>query len=417
MTTLSTAVRFDRAFFMLLADWLAVGVAIALPWSTTASGICIALWLAVLLPTLDMAALRREIATAAGGLPVLLWCLGAVGMVWASVDWSARLGGLDGFNRLLAIPLLFAQYRRSTHGYWVIWGFLVSSALVLIASFVIALFPGLNWRDPAVPGIPAHDDIYQSSAFLICTFALLGFACDEGRKRHWGKTLGLIAIGTAFLVDFAFATFSRAALLVAPVLVALLGWRERRGGGLLAACVLLGAVGIGAWFAAPSLRARIDQSFDELADYLATDKGTSIGEHTAFLKESLAISVAAPIFGHGTGSIPEEFRKITAGKAGASAEPTVNPHNQTFAVTIQIGLVGALVLWSMWVAHLLLFRGDSVIAWCGKVVIAENIVSSTFHTHLFDFNNGWLYVFGVGVLGGMVLRERAALPAKTVLLR
>ena len=375
------------------------------------------LGLSVLLPTLDVAAIRREIATAAGGLPVLLWCLGAVGMVWASVDWSARLGGLDGFNRLLAIPLLFAQYRRSTHGYWVIWGFLVSSALVLIASFVIALFPGLNWRDPAVPGIPAHDDIYQSSAFLICTFALLGFACDEGRKRHWGKTFGFIAIGAAFLADFAFATFSRAALLVAPVLVALLGWRERRWGGLLAACVLLGAIGVGAWFAAPNLRARIDQSFDELGDYLATNKGTSIGEHTAFLRESLAISAAAPILGHGTGSIPEEFRKITAGKAGASAEATVNPHNQTFAVTIQIGLVGALVLWSMWIAHLLLFRGDSVIAWCGKVVVAENIVSSTFHTHLFDFNNGWLYVFGVGVLGGMALQERAALPAKTALLR
>jgi hypothetical protein len=25
---------------------------------------------------------------------------------------------------------------------------------------------------------------------------------------------------------------------------------------------------------------------------------------------------------------------------------------------------------------------------------------------LFDFANGWLYVFGVGVLGGMALRER-----------
>jgi hypothetical protein len=55
-----------------------------------------------------------------------------------------------------------------------------------------------------------------------------------------------------------------------------------------------------------------------------------------------------------------------------------------------------------------LFRGDRVIAWYGKVVVVENIVSSTFHTHLFDFTNGWLYVFGVGVLGGMVLRERAA---------
>ena len=416
MTVFSTTARFDRAFFALLADGLAAAVAIALPWSTTAASICIVAWLVVLLPTLDMAAIRREIVTAAGGLPVLLWCLGAVGMVWASVDWSARLGGIEGFNRLLAIPLLFAQYRRSTHGYWVILGFLASSALVLIASLVLLLFPGLNWRDHAVPGIPAHDDIYQSSAFLICAFALFGFACDEGRKQLWGKTFGFIAIGAAFLADFAFVTFSRATLLVAPVLAAQLGWRERRWNGLLAACVLVGAIGIGAWFAAPNLRARIDQSFDELGDYLATDKGTSIGEHTAFLKESLAISAAAPILGHGTGSIPEEFRKITAGKAGASAEPTVNPHNQTFAVTIQIGLVGALVLWSMWIAHLLLFRGDSAIAWCGKVVVAENIVSSAFHTHLFDFNNGWLYVFGVGVLGGMVLRERAALPAKTVLL-
>jgi len=244
MTVFSTNARFDRAFFVLLADGLAAAVAIALPWSTTAASICIVAWLVVLLPTLNVAAIRRETVTAAGGLPVLLWCLGAVGMLWASVDWSARLGGLDGFNRLLMIPLLFAQYRRSTHGYWVIWGFLVSSVLVLIASFVLVLIPGLNWRDHVVLGIPAHDDIYQSSAFLICAFALLGFACDEGRKRHWGKTFGLIAIGAAFLADFAFATFSRVVLLVAPVLAALLGWREQRWSGLLAACVLLGAMAL-----------------------------------------------------------------------------------------------------------------------------------------------------------------------------
>jgi hypothetical protein len=192
------------------------------------------------------------------------------------------------------------------------------------------------------------------------------------------------------------------------VLAALLGWRERRWSGLLAACVLLGAVGIGTWFASPNLRARIHQSFYELDEYLATNKGTPIGEHTAFLKESFAISASAPILGHGTGSIPEQFRQITAGNTGASAEATVNPHNQTFAVTIQIGLVGALVLWSMWIAHLLMFRGDSMIGWCGKVVVVENIVSSTAHTHLFDFTHGWLYVFAVGVLGGMVLRERDA---------
>jgi hypothetical protein len=37
--------------------------------------------------------------------------------------------------------------------------------------------------------------------------------------------------------------------------------------------------------------------------------------------------------------------------------------------------------------------------------VVENIVSSVAHSHLFDFGNGWLYVFAVGVLGGVVLRD------------
>ena len=81
--------------------------------------------------------------------------------------------------------------------------------------------------------------------------------------------------------------------------------------------------------------------------------------------------------------------------------------NQTFAVAIQIGLLGAIVLWSMWIAHFRLFRGDGSIAWFGTVVVVENVVSSTVHSHLFDFAHRWLYVFGVGVLGGMALHKRA----------
>jgi O-antigen ligase len=34
------------------------------------------------------------------------------------------------------------------------------------------------------------------------------------------------------------------------------------------------------------------------------------------------------------------------------------------------------------------------------------VVSSLFNSHLFDFTQGWIYVFGVGVAGGMILRRR-----------
>jgi len=53
-----------------------------------------------------------------------------------------------------------------------------------------------------------------------------------------------------------------------------------------------------------------------------------------------------------------------------------------------------------------LLRRHSAFTWLGLIVVAENVLSSTVHSHLFDFNAGWLYVFGVGALGGTILGER-----------
>jgi hypothetical protein len=52
-----------------------------------------------------------------------------------------------------------------------------------------------------------------------------------------------------------------------------------------------------------------------------------------------------------------------------------------------------------------LFRTGGWAAWVGTVVVVENVVSSLAHSHLFDFMHGWVYVFGVGVAGGVVLRQ------------
>jgi O-antigen ligase len=197
------------------------------------------------------------------------------------------------------------------------------------------------------------------------------------------------------------------------VLVLLIGWRLSRWKGVFAACMVAAVLGGALWAASPSLRARVHGSVDEIRQYRATNEMTSLGLHTAFFKESLEIIASAPILGHGTGTIVEQFRRVTAGGSGAGAVAADNPHNQTFAVAIQIGIVGALVLWAMWIAHFLLFRGEGLASWIGPVVVAENIISSTAHSHLFDFTNGWLYAFGVGVLGGMALREDGKLSAKS----
>jgi O-antigen ligase len=60
----------------------------------------------------------------------------------------------------------------------------------------------------------------------------------------------------------------------------------------------------------------------------------------------------------------------------------------------------------MWAAHAWLFCGGGITSWIGIIVVMQNVVSSLANSHLFDFTEGWLYVFGVGVAGGMALRER-----------
>jgi O-antigen ligase len=411
MVGFSRFAQFDRSSLVGVADWAVVAVAVALPWSTSAVGVAIAVWLLVLLPSLDADSVKRALTSPAGGFAVVLWCLGVVGMLWADVSWHDRFAGLDSFHRLLAIPLLLAQFRRTGNGIWVACGFFISSIVLLIASCAIVFAFGDRWH--GVYGVPVHDTIFQGSVFLICAFGSLGYAALVREKSPPSLLIALFAIGALFLINFAFVTTSRIALVIAPLLLLLLGWRLFGWQGALGALLLAAMVGSAMWFASPVLRDRIARSVVEMQRYHTGEGATSIGEHIVFLKESLPIIASAPIIGHGTGSITEEFRRITAGKTGVAATPTVNPHNQTFAVAIQLGLVGALVLWAMWIAHIVLFGGQSALAWLGLVLVTENILSSTVHSHLFDFNSGWLYVFGVGVLGGAILGQRGNVSKKT----
>ena len=177
---------FDRERLARIADGLAVALAVSLPWSTSATGILAALWLIALIPTLDVAALRRVLSTPAGGLPVLLWVLALVGMLWAfDVPMAERLDGLSSFHKLLFIPLLIAQFHRSERGPWVMNGFLVSCVVLLVLSWTLILCRaclgrGTAWSEPAYQSKTtsrrAPSSRFASSCWLDCAEGVAGAA-------------------------------------------------------------------------------------------------------------------------------------------------------------------------------------------------------------------------------------------------
>lgn len=399
---------FDRTRLEPVADWLAVGVAVALPWSTSISQILTVIWLLVLLPTLDVALMRRTLKNPAASLPVLLWLLAAAGMLWANVPWSERFAGFEGFHKLLVIPLLLAQFRRSARGIYVLYGFLASCTALLLASWGLMV----GWKlwsiyvDGNLPGLLVKDYIAQSTAFLICTFALLGFAVERWRSRQWKWVAAAVLLACLFAANIFYIAPGRTALLLLPLLLLVFGFWYFGWKGGIAACLAAAVIAAAAWAASPMLRARALASVSEVQAYRADNAVSSSAIRLELMKRSLAIIEAAPVLGHGTGSIPDQFRRAASGE-GVSAIEGKNPHNQIFAVAIQLGLAGVAVLMTMWLWHLALFRGGGLIAWAGIVIVLQNLASAPFNAHLFDSFHGWLYVFLFGVAGGITLRERA----------
>jgi O-antigen ligase len=290
---------FDMRTLQQAADWLAVAVVVSLPWSTSASVILIVLWLVAVLPTLAVADVRREFLTAAGGLPVLLWVLAAVGMLWADVPWAERVDGLGAFHRLLAIPLLLAQFRRSQCGPCACYGFLISATVLLALSSFFALLP--SWALAHVPlfgahvkayGVPVKDYILQSGIFLICAFGLIGAACERWRRARWRTMALLLGLAACFLANIAFVATSRTTFAVAPLLAIVLGHRYFGRRGVTLAGVVAAALAGLALTASPYLHSRVMHSFVELRDYLNMDEVNSTGLHMEFLRKSAAIVTA-----------------------------------------------------------------------------------------------------------------------------
>src|SRR5262245_33104094 len=217
----------------------------------------------------------------------------------------------------------------------------------------------------------------------------------------------MIALALAFLANIAFVATARAMVVVVMVLLIVFAL-QRFGLKGIVAVILGGAIlGAAAWAASPYLRERVLNVFKEIEAYQAQGAETSSGYRLEFWRKSLAFVADAPVAGHGTGSIREMFRRAAAGD-NITAATTDNPHNQTLSIAVQLGLIGVLLLYGMWIAHLILFRGGGLPAWIGLAVVIQNVVASLFNSQIFYFTPGWTYVFGVGVLGGMVLGSSAA---------
>ena len=410
MVSAALAARHDPAAQIRNVDLLAVLIALLLPWSTSGVAIASMLWLAALFWAFDPRAFLQSLKRPVCIWPIALFVLAVIGTLWSEATWSARLQGIGPTVKLLMLPLLLYHFERSQRGHWVFVAFLVSCTLLMAMSWIVEFRPGLalTVREEGITrGIFVKNYIAQSQEFALCAVAL---AYPVGKllfARRTSMALLLAAAALGFVSNMVFVIVSRTVLVTMPIMIAVLGWMKLR---LRTNLLILGALAIlaiAAWFGSPQLQGAVSRFSSDYQQYMQTGRATSIAERLQYWKSGLGFVADAPWLGHGTGSTKGLYEKA-AGLPGwvAGVRVVPNPHNQTLYVAIQWGIPGIAILYAMWISHFLLFRGGGLAGWVGMAVVVQNILTSLFNSHIFDFHEGWMYVLGVGVAGGMMLRQR-----------
>ena len=397
----------DPAAWARTADVMAILTAAALPWSTSLVAIFFVIFIVVLIPTGNAREFFQSLRRPVNLLPVVFFLLAVIGTLWATdIPWKARLHGINPTAKLLAIPFLVYHFERSRRGMWMFVTFLISCFLLMIMSWVVAYIPELSIKKLPDYGVPVKNYIDQSQEFAICAFALAWPILDLVRKRSFRRAALLSAVALSFIANLIFVNVARTAFVYMPVMLltfAMLHLKWRDIILLIAASAVI--VG-GAWTASPNVRDKVGRIFTEYNKFSDPSQITSVGQRLEYWSKSIKFAKEAPIAGHGTGSTKTLFVQDAVGKSGLAAEVIGNPHNQTLNVAVQWGAIGVLLLYAMWVIHAAQFLGPGLVPWLGLLVVVQNVISSLFNSHLFDFHEGWMYVLGVGVAAGMIAKQR-----------
>jgi O-antigen ligase len=350
----------------------------------------------------------------AAAVPVGLFLLLLIGMSWSPTPFASG-GGIGHYAKLLLIPVAMAPAFTAREALQIGYGFLAGCLVVLVLSFLsffISLPPPFHSAmvDPRMAGVPMKDNAVQSGCFALCAFALaLGGVSVwvEGNRR---RAVAMIVLALVFLADIFMIFISKTGILMTAALVGLFvvhaeGWKRS----LLIAAPIALVVAIALWSSAPAQRRLAEIATDIHAvdgDKASSEATISTASRLDFWRKAVEFIKEAPLFGHGTGSTKSLYQSLEATRPSPYGEAVPDPHNQFFAIAIQVGLVGGAILIVMWAVHFSMFVGGSFASAIGQAVVIQNFIGSLFNSHLSTVTQGMLYCLAVGLLGGIVQRAR-----------
>lgn len=289
-----------------------------------------------------------------------------VGTALASLLWSvSQFESILALVTIMSAAIVFVVARdvfRNARAR----GFLVKIFL-LVAVVVSAIGLGMYLVGDYERAISLF---FWPNPFATYLLAALPFSLDlairhgEDRPSVWVYVS--LVLGTAF-----FVTYSRAAWLIALVLVGLLWWRseQRKRAAVVLAGVAVASVAFG--LAATSARTYLEKPVVAVASRLSDSaQSQSVADRIDFWREGTAMFAEKPVLGWGVGT----YKEVHPAFQRSAVTATNNPHSLPVQILVELGAVGFVAFLVMVAASIGYFWKErtlkrSPVIWASRIAL------------------------------------------------
>jgi len=378
LNALSDTLRFASRICVIL-------VAFSLPLSTALTNIF--LLLAIVLNVLagNWSAQYQLIARNRTAVLFLsFFALFVIGVFYSVAPFHDAFKMLLKYDKLIFAVLLLPLFVEVQVRRYAIYAFILAMILTMILSYSttfgwLTLHGGL--------GAPAVFKGHIAASFLLAMAAYFFAYFYLNNKKYrwlWG-VLFLIAVHNVL-----FLSMGRAGYVVFGALMMLLLWQHYGWKGLWSAIMIVTVLGCVTFFISNNFRTRLESIVSDVHAFSQGQDYSSVGLRLEFVQNSLKLIKERPILGYGTGSFTQEYATLKP-KSGIS---TTNPHNEYLNVTVQLGLVGLLLLlclfYVQWRDSRLLPRDMQCFVQAIIVAIAVGCFANSW---LMDTTEGHFYIY------------------------
>lgn len=406
----------------------AVTTAFMLPLSTSGQAIAVSIFVVLALLTLDRERLLSTLRSPQGHLPVLLFALLLIGVLWSMQPFGAAIKWVGPYAKLLLIPLVMATAFTRREALQIGYGFLAACLILLALSWASLLWPSGPWGWFKDPGVPVKDNAVQSECFALCAFCLTLGAFKVWRRDDQWRAIVMAVLAVLFFANIFLILFSKTGILVVLTLLGLLLIQDRSRQRIALVVPPAIFIVVLAQFVPAPAQVRRDQVLTDLSAIssgqaiVSSDqqKNSTLPQETLstsarldFWSKAIVFVKQAPVFGNGTGSIRPLYQSMEATRPSPYGEAVADPHNQFLHIVLQVGLVGGVLLLAMWASHVRLFLERDFASMLGLAVVLQNLVGSLFNSHLSQVTQGMLYCLAVGLLGSVVMSAKTRSKARS----